>query len=614
MCGICGFVGDGNKEVLLQMRKKIIHRGPDDAGIYFQQKDRIGLGHRRLSIIDLTHLGRQPMQSSSGRTIIAYNGEVYNYLEIKNELIKYGIRFSSNTDTEVVLEALEYWGVDAINKFNGMFAIAIWDKYKKELMLIRDRMGIKPLYYAFTISSEIVFSSEIKSILEYPNISKTIDYNSLDSFLKIDYIPGEKTIFKSINKLKPAHYLSFIKGDVKVRRYWSLNINKKKKSINHWLDELEDQILVSVKARMNADVPIGLFLSGGIDSTIILTAMSRLSKEPVKAFTIGFPDDRYDEFQYAKFVAEKNHAKLHYKLIDTRVDLKLIKQIIYQSDEPIADGSLIPTYLASKYGREHVKVILSGDGGDETFLGYKKYDRFINYELNHNPFKVSNFSIINALIRKSPVLKRSLMLRYLQEPSHRYAEITYGYFSKSFSDIYGNAIDYESITKDRNLASWLVHSDSKTRPSLLTTAQLIDYQSYLPDDILMKVDKMSMLNSLEVRVPLLDHNIQELAAAQPDNLKLFKGTSKFILKKLLERWGYPVDFIYREKKGFAPSTGIWFANKKNKEKIENEILYGSATKEKIFSRKHLNRRIHKNDYNTIWRVWIFEKWYSQYFN
>jgi len=611
VCGICGFVGSGNETTLLQMREKMVHRGPDDAGNYFQKKDRIGLGHRRLSIIDLSNLGRQPMQSFSGKTVIAYNGEVYNYREIKKELIKNGIKFRSNTDTEIVLEAIEYWGVEAINKFNGMFAIAIWNKTKKELLLIRDRLGIKPLYYSIN-QFGIVFASEIKALLEHPNIQRVMNYNALDCYLKVDYIPGERTIFKHIHKLLPAHYLTYNQGDTNVHKYWRLNFKYEDKPISLWLEELEDAILSSVKSRMNADVPIGTFLSGGIDSTIVLAAMAKLSKQPVKVFSIGFADSRYDESKFIKYAVEKNHAKSHYHLVDHQLDFDLLRSLIYQADEPLADGSLVPTYLVCKAGKEHAKAILSGDGGDETFLGYKKYERFLNYELGRQKLNIPSIPEFYEIIKKLPIAKRSIMLRYLSESSYRYAELTYGYFSKSFTHIYGDGLNFKSYRDDKRSLDWLLLDDDKIDPSILTIAQKVDYQSYLPDDILMKVDKMSMANSIEVRVPLLDHKLQELAARLPHQFKLYRGISKFVLKELLKKWGYPDDFIYRPKRGFAPSTQFWF-NEKNTKRIKDEISDGLAVKDKIFSQKNIFNRKNKKDYNLLWRVWIFEQWYNQYF-
>ena len=612
MCGICGFVGNGNKSILINMREKMVHRGPDDAGIYLNLENQIGLGHRRLSIIDLSERGRQPMESSSGENVITYNGEVYNYLEIKRELEKNGIYFRSNTDTEVVLEAIQYWGIKAINKFHGMFAIAIWNKSKKELLLIRDRLGIKPLYYSIT-QSGIVFASEIKALLEHPEVPKDLNYNALDCYLKVDYIPGNRTIFKYVHKLLPAHYLTYKQGDININKYWNLRFTKEKRSVTSWMDELEDEILSSVKARMIADVPIGAFLSGGIDSTIILTAMARISKEPVKTFTIGFTDDMYDESQYAKFVAERNNAKSYYKIIEPQIDFDLLKRLIYQADEPLADGSLMPTYLVCKASKDYAKVILSGDGGDETFLGYEKYERFLNYELSRKKLKIPSSTRFYEIIKKLPIAKRSIMLRYLNDSSYRYAELTYGYFSKSYTDIYGDGLNFKTYQNDKESLDWLVLDEHKSGSSALNTAQMVDYQSYLPDDILMKVDKMSMVNSLEVRVPLLEHRIQELAARLPDSLKLRQGVSKFILKELLKRWDYPEDFIYRRKKGFAPSNRFWFTSE-NKKIIIDDILNGLAVKEKIFSKKYLTKRINKKDYNPVWRVWIFEQWYGQYFN
>ncbi|HIF49512.1 MAG TPA: hypothetical protein EYQ68_06445, partial [Cytophagales bacterium] len=432
-------------------------------------------------------------------------------------------------------------------------------------------------------------------------------------YLKVDYIPGNRTIFKYVHKLLPAHYLTYKQGDININKYWNLRFTKEKRSVTSWMDELEDEILSSVKARMIADVPIGAFLSGGIDSTIILTAMARISNEPVKTFTIGFTDDMYDESQYAKFVAERNNTKSYYKIIEPQIDFDLLKRLIYQADEPLADGSLMPTYLVCKASKDYAKVILSGDGGDETFLGYEKYERFQNYELSRKKLKIPSSTRFYEIIKKLPVAKRSIMLRYLNDSSSRYAELTYGYFSKSFTDIYGDGLNFKIHQNDKESLNWLVLDEHESGPSALNTAQMVDYQSYLPDDILMKVDKMSMLNSLEVRVPLLEHRIQELAARLPDSLKLRQGVSKFILKELLKRWGYPEDFIYRRKKGFAPSNRFWFTSE-NKKIIIDDILNGLAVKEKIFSKKYLTKRINKKDYNTVWRVWIFEQWYGQYFN
>ena len=613
MCGICGFVGKGDKPMLLRMREKMFHRGPDDAGIYFDKENQIGLGHRRLSIIDLSINGRQPMYSSSGTNIIIYNGEVYNFPSIRKELEKKGISFQSNSDTEIVLEAFEYWGIKAIDKFRGMFAFAIWNTINKELHLVRDRLGIKPLYYSITNSGTIVFASEIKALFEHSEVSKVINYSALDCYLKVDYIPGNKTIFKNIFKLLPAHYLTYKRGITKINKYWSRQFIKEERSLSYWLDELEAEILESVKARMMADVPLGAFLSGGVDSTIVLTAMAKVLDQPVKSFSIGFTEGLFDESQYAKFVAERNNSTSYHRLVNPQLDFHLLKQLIYQADEPLADGSLIPTYLVCNQAKEYAKVILSGDGGDETFIGYKKYEEFINYELNINKVKIPQLPWIYSILKKLPIGKRSLILRYLRNPAYRYAELTYGFFSKNFIDFFNYGQNYNNHRNDDDLLNWLTLDESTDDLSTLTVAQEIDYQSYLPDNILMKVDKMSMLNSLEVRVPLLDHKIQELVARMPEQLKLCNGISKFILKELLKRWGYPGNFIYRRKQGFAPSNRFWFTSE-NKKIIKDDILDGSAVRDKIFFRRPLAKRLNDGDFNTIWRVWIFEQWYNQYFN
>ena len=386
MCGICGFIQKSNLDIsyLEKMNSTLKHRGPDDDGaiLEYDNNRQIGFGHTRLSILDLSSLGHQPMFSFDRKIFTVYNGEIYNYKEIRKDLIELGYEFRSNTDTEVVVNAFYKWGIDSIKKFNGMFSIAIYDTRSSTLYLIRDRMGIKPLYYFFD-GEHFAFASELKAIMKYPFFSKDIDYNALGDYLTFRYVPSPKAIFRNVYKLPPGSYLTYSNGEIEVRKYWSIeqyrNSRKSIESEKEYLDKLDVLLTDSVKQRLVSDVPIGAFLSGGVDSSLVVAIMQKVSSSPVKTFTIEFNEEEYNEAKFASQIANYLKTDHHQLTIGAHRLEELMEKIPEYYDEPFADDSQLPTLLLSSLTRKYVTVALSGDGGDELFCGYNKYPQTDNY-------------------------------------------------------------------------------------------------------------------------------------------------------------------------------------------------------------------------------------------
>ena len=650
MCGIVGFLQQNNQKVSLESLKRMIqvlkHRGPDDEGYFLinslsgrnfdQQSSDVGLAHSRLSILDLSPLGHQPMSNESKDIWISYNGEVYNFEEIKKELLLKGYRFSSHTDTEVILYAYQEWGIECINKFIGMFALSIWDNHKRKLYLIRDRLGIKPLYYYYK-NGNFAFASELKGILEYPYFEKELNLDSLYDYFLFQYVPSPETIFKYVYKLPPGHFIEVSKdGDFRISTYWDATekffSNKEKGnefSEEEALSELKGILKSSVRYRMISDVPIGMTLSGGIDSSLVTAVMQESSSKPIKTFTIGFTSDRFNEASYANKIAKYLGTDHHELYVTPKEAQEAITDLPFFYDEPFADSSSIPTYIVSKLVRSYVKVVLSGDGGDELFGGYKRYEwerQILSYNLPHSLRKgiagvlylfpenlISKFyefskRILPEGFRESNLVgKKDYLINLLsyKNPVDLYLSLVTIWRDPQLSRLLGiKKKDIDFILKDLYTKG--------NKKNIVELLMLTDLKTYLVDDILTKVDRASMAVSLENRVPLLDHRLVEFSFGLPFKFKY----KKYLTKRLLSQY-LPPELFERPKHGFSVPVSDWLRGDLSflireylaKERIKKEGILNYDYVEKIVN-EHLS---FKKDYgNHIWSLIVFEMWYEKY--
>jgi len=602
------------------MNHTLIHRGPDGEGYYIGKN--IGLGHRRLSIIDLEG-GKQPMGNEDGSIQVVFNGEIYNFLELKKDLEAKGYRFRTRSDTETIIYGYEEWGEDFVQKLRGMFAIALWDSRNQKLLLIRDRIGKKPLYY-YLGTDRILFASEIKALLMDKSIPKEIDPIALDSYLSFGYVPSPLSIFKAIRKLPPAHIAVCKLGKFSVRQYWHLDMENEAspKSEEEVLEELRCLFDEAVRLRLISDVPLGAFLSGGVDSSAVVASMAVLiGKEPVKTATIGFSDKGFDELEHARVVA-KQYQTDHTEFVVNPDALEVLEDIVWHLDEPFADASAIPTYYVSKMARQKVTVALSGDGGDETFAGY--INRYYMNRLEDSVrrklpgfLKQNILGPMGEIYPKADFLPRPFRLkRFLSNLSHTFEQayfrdMSFYFLPEMKEKLYHS--DFKSAIKDFNAFDILGdHFKVNRNPDVTTRVQYVDIKTYLPEDILVKVDRMSMAHSLEVRAPILDHKLMEYVGSLPSNLKLKGKESKYIFKKMLEG-RLPQNILYRKKQGFSIPLASWLRNEMRG--FVEETLFSSQNGLSSFFnlqyikdlwRRHLNGR---QDYAyPLWGVMMFSLW------
>jgi asparagine synthase (glutamine-hydrolysing) len=569
MCGICGKIardvpGEALSAEIQRMMERMVHRGPDDQGevTLASGDDLVGLGHRRLSIIDLTRAGRQPMSDEEQRFWIVYNGEVYNFRELRKELEAIGHRFRSSTDTEVVLRAYMSWGVSCLNRLEGMFALAIWDCAERRLLLARDRAGIKPLHYGLT-STGVAFASEIKSLLALPDFKADVDPARIDEFLTLGYISAPRTAFRGIRKLLPGHYAIWKNGQIESTPYWTRRAVAPIPE-SDWKEAFLDVFGKAVRRQMVSDVPIGGFLSGGIDSSLVVWMMSRAAGEPINTFAIGFNDDSSNEAPYAEEVANR-FSTSHEASVVSHDALGLLPSLVQQLDEPFADSSIIPTFLISRETRKSVKVALSGDGGDELFAGYTNYvgERILRWmRVLPSPIlgtigggartrMLSGSRFFQRLDNVLSSRDRSLCQRYVEKAALTKSTLKPDLYSGSFRSA---AVDDEWSNDLEKLVSECGHDDSVGQLGSL------DFGYYLPNDMLTKVDRMSMLCSLEVRVPFLDEQVVDFAARVPSNLKLRGLTTKYLLRQALSDV-LPRRITRRKKQGFGLPVDSWFSGR-----------------------------------------------------
>ena len=554
MCGICGIYdrrGLIDKRLLRRMTRTMLHRGPDDEG-YFVEKN-IGMGMRRLSIIDLK-TGKQPISNEEGTATVVFNGEIYNFRELREELEKKGHRFETNADTEVIVHAYEQYGTDCPKLFNGMFAFSLWDSERQQLFIARDRLGIKPLYYHLG-KDVFVYGSELKAMLP-AGIPTEIDLEAVHHYLGYEYVPAPRTIYKSVCKLLPGHSLVFdaTKHTITVQKYWDCRYDAKEHSEERIIEELLKSLKDSVRVRLVSDVPLGAFLSGGIDSSMIVGLMSGLMDEPVKTFSIGFADASYNELPHARKVAELFATDHTEKTVEPDA-VKMTQELVRYFDEPFADTSALPTYLVSQLARTKVTVSLSGDGGDELFAGYERY---VASSLSRFYSRMLGRPLSGIL---PPVGKKKGLVNMLQRFNEglllpeKARHMRWQYF---MSPALASALYTPKLRAAVRSLDWFepVNRYYLSQMHRLDREQYSDLKLYLPDDILVKVDRMSMASSLEARVPFLDHRFVGLAMTLPQSMRLSGLTTKYILKKAARRI-LPRDIVNRKKEGFSIPVKNW---------------------------------------------------------
>lgn len=619
MCGICGFIHSRNltKKELFNMNQTIHYRGPNDEGYYIKniRNRQIGMAQKRLSILDLSQLGHQPMISDDETIIVVFNGEIYNFQNLRNKLIDKGYKFNSNTDTEVIIYAYKEWGIDCIKYFNGMFAIALLDKSKEEVYLIRDRMGVKPLYY-YQKNGDFVFASELKPIMAYPFFSKQINKEALNMYLHHQYITAPHTIFENVYKVTPGCYLKYKNGRVTETKYWSVEENynytdnEEIENENYYINKLEDILIDSVKLRMISDVPIGAFLSGGVDSSLISALMQKQSSKPIKTFTIGFDEDKYNEAKYAKEIAKYLGTEHYERYLSIGEAKKYIEQIPKFYDEPFADNSQVATMLVSKIAKENVTVVLSGDAGDELFCGYDKYNNIDKLQKVASISKVING--INNIIPVKPLINKNINNRkYIKIFNLETKEDIINSDYLTFKDCFGKIVkgEFEINRKYYDIL--------KRTSNFQEKYMLQDMITYLPDDILTKVDRATMSASLEARSPLLDYRVVEYALNLPQNLKRKDGINKYILKKVLYKY-IPKKLIDRPKQGFAVPIDRWIREdfkRYSKNYFDKEFII----KQDLFDYDEINKvistfKISKDPVvsKLVWTLIVFQMWYEEY--
>lgn len=561
MCGIAGFYGSGDEKILKKMTRSLAHRGPDDEGFYISQN--IGLGHRRLSIIDLKS-GHQPMSNEDETVRIVFNGEIYNFQALKKDLEQKGHKFRTSSDTETILHLYEQEGENCVKKLRGMFAFAIWDARKNQLFLARDRMGKKPLYYGI-FNNTFIFGSEVKALLEHPIAKKEINSLSLQKFLVYEYVPTPDTMFKNIWKLPAGHSALWKNNNLKISQYWELNLREEKISENEAIEKLDHLLDEAVKIRLISDVPLGVFLSGGLDSSTIAYYAAK-HKKNLQTFSIGFDESSFDESRYAKTVSKYLGTNHNEMIVRSNDVLELIEKLPEIQDDPVADASIFPTYILSKFTRQSVTVSLSGDGGDELFFGYPTFQAHKAAEIYLRlPKAIQN--AIRAVIHNLPVSHRNFsfdfVVKKFTQGMHKNPGIRNQLWLGAFQP---NELD-EILTDEvkNGIKNELIFQNifqEQGKLSQYPPLQQVDYfylKHYLCDDILNKVDRASMAASLEVRSPFLDQGIVNFAASLPISLKLKGFTTKYILKKLMQKY-LPKNIVYRKKKGFGVPLSHWFMN------------------------------------------------------
>jgi asparagine synthase (glutamine-hydrolysing) len=622
MCGIVGIFDlkekrEINKALLTRMNESQHHRGPDEGNLHIEAG--LGFGHRRLSIIDLSS-GQQPMISADNNVVLTYNGEVYNFLDLKKELEALGYHFKTHCDTEVILYAWQTWGEACVERFRGMFAFAIWDRVQQTIFLARDRLGVKPLYYAELSSGHFIFSSELKALKQHPDLPKTFDAKAIEDYFGFGYIPDPKTIYKNVYKLEPGYCLTLQRGQptYQPRQYWNISFTTRPaQDEQETSEELIARLREAVKIRMVADVPLGAFLSGGVDSSAIVAMMAGLSKDPVNTCSISFGDPAYNESTFAATVAERYHTQHRVEQVNAD-DFSLIDQLAGLYDEPYADSSALPTYRVCELAKKQVTVVLSGDGGDENLAGYRRY-RWHKYEEQMRSWLPSSirkpvFGLLGQVYPKADWAPKLFRAKSTFESISR--DSLEGYFhsvstlsNELRSNLFSTQLKQE-LQGYKAVEVFRRHAANAQTDNPLSLVQYLDIKTYLPGDILTKVDRASMAHALEVRVPLLDHQLVEWMAGLSPDIKLKGRVGKYIFKKSLEAY-LPDDILYRPKMGFAVPLDAWFKGPL-KQKVREALLGETMKQCGLFNQSFIEYMVNQHqsglkDYSTpIWSLLMFE--------
>jgi len=621
MCAICGIVnfaaGDlVEGDLISRMTSVVAHRGPDDDGHLVD--GRVGLGHRRLSIIDLQG-GKQPIFNEDKTVAIVFNGEIYNYGDLARELASKGHVFGTRSDTETIVHAYEEYGDACVQHLRGMFAFAIWDSRNQRLLIARDRLGIKPVYY-YRDSRMLAFASEIKALLEIPHIARRVDPESLDLYLSLRYVPGPRTMFKNIFCLQPGYLLSVDTRGVHIRRYWDIDYDRRSEdSPGQSLEAFRELLAESVRLHLAAEVPLGVFLSGGLDSSAILAMMrSNVQGQPrIKTFSVGYEvpgGEDANEFEYARLAA-RTFSSDHYEYhLSAREFESFVPDLVWHLDEPLADPSCIPLYYISRLAREHIKVVLSGEGADEILAGYGIYQRMLLLDRIHRHVPgISRLAPWLARVTPSEVLRRHVRLsgRSLE---HRYRGVSRGFTLEGKRDLIGK----ERVRQSEANIGAIFGGCFRSVPNASPLNQLLhaDTKVWLPDDLLNKADKMTMANGIELRVPFLDHKLVEFAAALPDGSKLDRGSGKVILRQAM-RGLLPDTIISRPKKGFPVPLAAWLRGPMRQFTAEN-LLPSSSACARYLDRHAIARIVQEHETGRadrsqeIWTLLVLEFWHRQF--
>ncbi len=625
MCGIIGFVNNAaraaDREVLGAMNAAIVHRGPDDDGFYLNEN--VGLAMRRLAIIDLAS-GKQPMHNEDRTKWIVFNGEIYNYRELREDLEQRGHRFYTHSDTEAIVHLYDEYGVDCLQHLRGMFAIAIWDETEKTLFLARDRVGKKPILYSHQANGDLVFGSEFQAMLKHPAVTREVDYAAIDSYLTYLCVPAPQTAFTQIRKLEPGHWLRWHDGKVETQRYWLPDFSKKIKiTESEAIDETTRILREATRMRMISEVPLGAFLSGGVDSSAVVALMAQESETPVKTFSIGFEEQDFSELKYARHVAE--HVGAEYNEFIVRPDaLEVLPLLVDHYGEPYADSSAIPTYYVAKETRKHVTVALNGDGGDESFAGYERYMAMELAEMYKSIPGFVRKALIEGpvnLLPSSPLKKTRIrdVQRFFTSANedrlpryHRWmSTFKPAVRAEMYTDDFKARINGSKTSNV--LDKWFSRANGL---GVLDATLLTDQMTYLPNDLLVKVDIATMANSLEARSPFLDHKMIEFAASLPENLKMSRLRTKSLLKKVAARL-VPPEVVYRRKMGFGVPVGKWFRGEM-KNFVRDVLLSETSLKRGIIKPAMIERYVAEHTRGEqdhafqIWSLLMLELWFQRF--
>lgn len=611
MCGIAGLLSLGGKPPLQQevqsMCDAMSHRGPNDDGFYCTQEAVIGM--RRLSIIDIDG-GHQPVHNEDRSVWVVFNGEIYNFKSLRQSLETQGHRFYTDTDTEVIVHLYEQYGEACVERMRGMFAFAVWDEKRKTLLLARDRLGIKPLFYTI-VNGRLAFGSELKVLLQLPEIERKLSWGSINHLFSAMCTPSGESIIDGVHKLRPGHLLTASPArGVQVRQYWDVEFEPDyTKTEEYFVERLRELLEESVRLRLIADVPLGAFLSGGIDSSSVVATMARISSGPVKTFSIGFPDQDYSELDFARKVA-RQFGTDHYELVVDPNVIGIIDDLAWYLDEPFGDSSAIPTYMVSKLAAEHVTVVLSGDGGDELFAGYDKYVKEKRErKLERIPRPLRQLAGLAGRAMQEGMKGRNFLMHLPFDGAERYFDTNILFREMEKASLFETDA-YQHIQKDDPRMGWAACLKNGGG-HWLSSLQYMDLKNYLPNDILTKVDRMSMAHSIEARVPLLDHKIVEFAATIPPELKLNGDTTKYIFKKAMQGI-LPDDILHRPKRGFAIPLGRWFRGQLSLY-VRDLLLSRKSLERGLFRKSYIERLIELNDRGRsldlqLWTLITFELW------